>query len=149
MPGNSMHYLKAVNVDEELVSKLWHRVGSVGSFYSIADGASKDHFRHVLYSSDAVLQGPGVFIRLEARNGSLEVHPIVVGHEAFHFAHDMVEDIASLRDERFAGKAICCIIPEGMRGAKRLAEVAGMKQCGRCKRSLSGVEISCAVYSWR
>jgi len=144
-----MHCLRAVDVDDRLVDEIWEKVSGVGSYYSIADGCTKDLFRSRLFQSNAVLQGEGLLLRLEAGEGCLEVHPIAFGPSSFRHAKEALQDIVELRDRLFATKPICCIIPDGMRGARRLAREAGMTRTGTVIRPLSGIPIPCTVFTWR
>ena len=146
---SSMHCLKVVDVDEELVDDLWKQVSGIGSYYSIGDGFSREVFQRMLYHSNFVLQAPSLTIRLVAEKDYLEVHPIAFGNSVFRHAVCAMEDIAELRDSIFKGREICCIIPDGMRGAKRLAQAAGMTETNKCIRELSGVVIACTVFTWR
>jgi len=145
---NNMPYLSAVDVDDSLVDDLWNRVESCGSFYSIGDGVSKEVFRKVLFASALVLRGESVVIRLEASE-VLEAHPIVLGHSFFRHAKEALSEVVAIRDRLFASRPVCCIIPVKMRGTKALARIAGMTQTGAVMRSLSGVAIPCAVFTWR
>jgi hypothetical protein len=144
-----MHFLKPVDVDDAFVDEEWKKVSSVGGYYSIGDGVSKDVFRRMFFQSDFVLQSPSLTIRIVAEKDCLEVHPIVFGGSVFRHAVCALEDIVELRDKHFANKPICCIIPNEMHGARRLAVAAGMTEAGKCSRSLSGVEIPCTIFTWR
>ena len=144
-----MHCLKTVDVNDKLVDELWNKVSSSGSFYSIGDGVVKKVFRKVLFDSNFVLQVDTLTIRLEVKKDYIEVHPIAFGPSAFRYAKEALRDIIELRDKLFPRKPLCCIIPDGMRGAKRLARIAGMAQEGKTTRPLSGVQITCEVFVWR
>ena len=144
-----MYYLKVVDVTDDFVDEEWKKVSDVGSYYSIGDGISKDTFRRMLFQSDFILQAPSLTIRLVSEKDYLEVHPIAFGNSVFRHAACAMDDIVELRDKHFAEKPICCIIPDGMRGAERLALAAGMTKAGKCTRPLSGVMIACTVFTWR
>jgi len=141
-----MHCLEAVSVDDSFVDELWIRVSGIGGYYSIGDGITKDVFRRMLFSSAMVLQAPNLTIRLADEEKCLEVHPIAFGPSAFRHAACAMDDIVELRDKVFKEKPICCIIPDGMRGAKRLALAAGMTKSEAMVRDLSGVQVSCTVF---
>jgi hypothetical protein len=140
-----MPYLKAVDVDDRLVEELWGKVNGVGSYYSIADGTTKEVFRRVLFASVLVLRNESVVMRFDDKGEYVELHPMVFKHEFFRHANEAIREAAAA----FAGKPICCIIPDGLRGAKRLARVGGMVETGKMIRSLSGVPISCTIFTWR
>lgn len=144
-----MRYLEEVPVDAVLVDEMWEKVADSGSYYSIGDGMTKNVFRSMLFQSNIVLRGPSVLIRLVDMKECLEAHPIAFGHSFFHHAREALADVMGIRDRFFPEKPICCIIPEGMKGAKRLARVAGMSETGKVTRGLSGVSIPCRVFSWR
>ena len=144
-----MRFLKAVDIDESALGELWEKVSRSGGYYSIGDGSSEGHFREVFFASEKVLVGPSLVVRIELRDGFVEVHPIVFGPEPFRIAADAFDDVIETRDRCFAGRPICCIIPDGMRGARRLARLAGMKEAGKTERSLSGVTVSCTVFARR
>ena len=138
-----MHFLKLVSVNDTFIDRLWDRVSDSRRYYAIGDGASKDVFRKVFFQSTYVLEGPNIVVRLDESRDYAELHPIVFGAEPFIHAQEAIGDCASL----FTSKPVCCIIPSGLRGAKRLARLAGMHQSGGCVRPLSGVSVPCEV--WR
>jgi hypothetical protein len=138
-----MHFLKLVSVNDAFNDELWNRVSDSRRYYSIGDGFSKEVFRKVFFQSNYVLKGPNIVVRLEEARDYVECHPIVFGVEPFLHAREAMGDCASL----FTSKPVCCIIPSGLRGAKRLARLAGMHQSGGCRRPLSGVVIPCEI--WR
>jgi hypothetical protein len=146
--GSNMPYLKAIDVDDELVDELWEKVSSSGSFYSIGDGVTKERFRWVLFQSALVLRGPCIVVRLDVGE-YVEYHPMIFGHSIFRYGREVLEDIARFRDRLFPNKPICCIIPDRMRGTKHLAISGGMVETGRFVRGLSGVAIPCTVFTWR
>jgi len=137
-----MPFLKPVDVNDALVDRLWKSLEGCGSFYSIADGFTKEHFRKVLFASSLVLEGPNILVRLEDNKDYAEVHPIVFGPSLFSRAEEALGDVMG-----FAKKPVCCIIPKAMRGARKLALAAGMRKVGDCQRQLSGVPVVCEV--WR
>ena len=137
-----MPYLKAIDVDDEFVDEIWNRVSTSGSYYSIGDGVSKNVFRQMLFGS-FVLKGDGLVLRLDVKGNEIEIHPMIFGPSAFRYAKEALGEVK----EFFPESAICVIIPEGMRGAKRLAMAAGMKEAGKYSRPLSGVIIQCSI--WR
>lgn len=71
---------------------------------------------------------------------------MVFGLEAFRNAQEILDEIEKLCEKLFDGKPVCCIIPVGMRGARRLALRAGMRKQDEVSRPLSGVVVSCEVY---
>ena len=142
-----MHYLREIAVDDGLVDELWERVKHCGSFYSIGDGYSKEHFRSVLFRSEKVFRGEGMVVRLEAYHDYLEIHPIVLGPSAFRHTNEMLNELIEVSAKSFYRRPICCIIPNRMRGARLLARSAGMILRGCVERNLSGVMIPCGV--WR
>lgn len=144
-----MRCLKVVDINDTFVDELWNKVSSSGSYYSIGDGVVKKVFRKVLFDSNFVLQVETFTIRLEVKKDYIEIHPIAFGPSAFRHAKEALRDIVELRDRLFAGKPLCCIIPDGMRGAKRLARISGMTQEGKTTRPLSGIQITCEVFVWR
>jgi hypothetical protein len=144
-----MRCLKTVEINDSFVDEIWNKVASSGSYYSIGDGVKKEVFRKVLFNSNFVLQTEGLLIRLEVRESCIEIHPISFGPSTFRYAKEALKDIVDLRDRLFAGKLVCCIIPDGMRGAKRLARIAGMTSVEKLVRPLSGVPILCEVFIWR
>jgi hypothetical protein len=141
-----MHCLSVVAVDDAFVDGLWKKVAPSGSYYSIGDGVCKATFRRVFFESALVLSGNSVVIRFENHKDYVELHPIVMGQSAFRHAKEIVEDASSACERLFAKMPVCCIIPDGMRGAKRLAEVAGFTQKGYVERNLSGVMLRCSVF---
>ena len=141
-----MHYLKCIEINDSLVDELWQKVSKSGSYYSIGDGVTKNVFRRMLFESNVVLQGESILVRLEDHNDYVELHPIVFGHSVFKNAAGILGDVVSVVALLFSNKPICCIIPEGMKGTKRLAEVAGFHYNGPVERSLSGVVIRCSVF---
>lgn len=144
-----MHCLKAIEVNDRLVDELWNKVASAGSYYSIGDGVTKEVFRKVLFQSNFVLRAEALLIRLEVKKTYIEIHPISFGPSTFRCAKEALKDIVELRDKLFAGKLVCCIIPDGMRGAKKLARTSGMTSIERLVKPLSGVPIPCEVFVWR
>jgi hypothetical protein len=141
-----MPFLKAIDVNDSLVDELWHKVSRSGSYYSIGDGVAKATFCRVLFESPLVLRGKDFVIRCELHNDCVELHPLVFGPGAFHDVRAKVEEIATYATKLFAQKPLCCIIPFGMRGAKRLAESAGFVFHSILNRSLSGVNVRCVVF---
>jgi hypothetical protein len=144
-----MPYLEAVDVDDRLVDELWEKLSCAGSYYSIADGISKDNFRSVLFRSSLVLRGPQLLVHLSEEKDFVELHPIAFGPECFRYASEALEDVGKFCERLFAKKPLCCIIPDGMRGARALARAAGMSEAGGYKRMLSGIEVSCTIFKWR
>ena len=138
-----MRFLSLVSVNDKFVDALWDRAKGAGGYYAIGDGASKDVFRRMFFQSNYVLEGPNIVVRLNENLDHVELHPIIFGVEPFIHAREAMSDCASL----FTSKPICCIIPSGLRGARRLAKLAGMHQSGGCVRPLSGVQIPCEI--WR
>jgi hypothetical protein len=141
--------IKVLDVDSQLVDKLWSRVEHSGSFYSIGDGVTKENFRRVLYGSSYVVAIDGGIVRLDIGSDYVELHPIAFSHAIFRNAHETIEAIYSRFVRSFQSKPICCIIPSEMRAAKVLAQLAGMHYEGVVYRLLSGVKLACSVYSWR
>jgi len=141
--------IKVLDVDEALVDSLWGKIKDTGSFYSIGDGATKDVFRAALYKSSYVLEISGAIIRLEVGDFLVELHPIVFGPSLYEVAPKMLKEIYERFGSSFRKKSICCIIPQGMRAAKRLAVRAGMREFGPVTRLLSGVPLPCVMYGWR
>jgi hypothetical protein len=141
--------INVVDVDDAFVDELWKRVESSGSFYSIGDGTTKNVFRRMMFKSDLVLSIPGGYVRLDIGSDVIELHPIVFGPSAFVAAGDTLERIYALFSKLFQDKPICCIIPNEMRAAKKLALLAGMREKGPIARMLSGIRIACTAYVWR
>jgi hypothetical protein len=141
-----MPCLRAVDVDDSLVDEIWQKVSHSGSYYSIGDGVAKKTFRRVLFESPLVLRGEDFVIRFELHEDCVELHPIVFGPQAFHDVEAKIGELTSFSNRLFAQKPLCCIIPIGMRGAKRLAHSAGFAFHGVLDRSLSGVNVRCAVF---
>lgn len=143
--GSSMPYLRLVSVNEKVIERLWDRISEAGSYYSIGDGVTKEVFSKVLFQSNFVLEAKNLAVRLELHDDYVELHPIVFGPSAFREAKKALEEISTL----FSTKPICCIIPSDMRGARRLAQAAGMRVMGMAMRPLSGVPVRCTVFEWR
>jgi hypothetical protein len=141
--------IKLIDVDDEFIDSLWNKINFAGSFYSIGDGVTKDTFRRVMYASSYVLAIDGGVIRLEIGSDFVELHIIVFNHAAFRNPKGIMESIVSRLGSSFHDKPICCIIPSEMRGAKRLAILAGMTQEMHLVRQLSGVNIDCDVFMRR
>ena len=144
-----MRYLEAVDVSDRIVDEIWERVSKAGSYYSIADGITKGNFRRMLFESSILYRAPSLVVRLNFTPEYVEIHPIAFGPSVFKHAREALSEIVELRDRLFSDKPICAIIPDGMRGAKRLAKVAGMTEEARYVRALSGVAIPCTVFTWR
>ena len=144
--ASNMHFLDLVDVDEALVDEMWGKVSTSGSYYSIGDGVTKDVFRRMLFESNLVFKGDHFLIRGECHADCVELHPIVFGHSSFRNSKAILGEILPVVEKLFAKKPVCCIIPEGMRGAKHLALTAGLERTGEVTRSLSGVELRCGVY---
>ena len=141
-----MPCLRVISVDSAFIDVLWDKVCRSGSYYSIGDGASKQSFHRVLFESVFVVEGDDFVIRAEMHPDCIELHPIVFGHSFFKNAPVILAEAILLIDRLFAKMPICCIIPEGMRGAKRLAEIAGLVFERFVDRSLSGVVVRCSVF---
>ena len=144
-----MRYLEPVDVNDRFVDEMWKKVSEAGSYYSIGDGVTKETFRKVLFQSALVLRGASAIFRIENNRDFVEVHPIVFGHSFFRDAHSVLEEGVKLLGKLFDSKPICCIIPDGMKGTRHLAQIAGMTEAGKLARELSGVPISCTVFVWR
>ena len=144
-----MHYLEAVDVSDRVVDEIWEKVSRAGSYYSIADGVTKEVFRRMLFESSILYRAPSLIIRLNFNKDFVEIHPIAFGPSVFKHAREALSEIVALRDRLFAEKPICVIIPDGMRGAKRLAKAAGMSEEAKYVRAFSGVAIPCTVFTWR
>jgi hypothetical protein len=141
--------LRLLDVNDALVEQLWNYVKNAGSFYSIGDGNSKEVFRKALYKSNYVLEAPGVFMHLNYEPSYVELHPILVGHQAIRTAKWAMKAIYDLLGSYFEGKPICCIIPSELESTMKLAEICGMHKEGLMLRPLSGVNVTCVKYSWR
>lgn len=144
-----MRCLRIVDVNDNIVDELWKKVENLGSFYSISDGVTKSTFRKMLFESTVLLQAENLVIRISESRGFIELHPIVFGPMAFRQARYALSDVGEYRDKLFAGKPLCCIIPNGMRGAKKLAMAAGMTETGDTNRLFSGILIPCSIFIWR
>jgi hypothetical protein len=144
-----MQYAKLVDVDSALVDNLWAKLESSGSFYSIADGCSKEHFSKVLFESSLVVRIEGGIVRLVDEGSYVELHPIVFGHSLFRNAATTLDELHSLTRRAFQSKPIRCIIPNRMHAAMHLAKLAGMTEIDMVMRNLSGIPIACTVYEWR
>lgn len=138
--------LSIVSVDEAFIEAAWQRVSSAGSYYSIGDGASHETFRRMLFQSVLVVKGEGFIIRVERHADCVELHPIVFGHALFRNAATVLAELTPIIERLFAKTPICCIIPDGMRGAKRLVRIAGFAPEGAVQRNLSGVMLRCSVF---
>jgi hypothetical protein len=142
-----MHYLGPVDVNEDFVDSLWDRVSDIGGLHSIGDAVSREVLGKVMFGSAAVFKGPGWVIRMDLCDGYAELHPMAFGPTLFQYANEILSEIASL--PLFADKPIRCIIPESLRGAKRLARMAGMTEVSKMTRMLSGIPIACSVFERR
>jgi hypothetical protein len=141
--------INLVDIDEELVEGLWSRIADSGGFYSIGDGVTREHFRRMLFSSSLAMMSDSVFLRFEAKEDFNEMHPLVFSHKAFNDPEASLQRAYSLGLGVFRNLPLCCIIPNRMKGLKRLAEKAGMDQSGYLERSLTGIPVSCSKYLWR
>jgi hypothetical protein len=143
-----VRYLRFEDVGPALVDGLWDKVKGSGSYYSIGDGVTKAVFSKMLFDSALVLGGIGATFRIEKHKDFVEIHPMVFSHEFFGVAKATMEEFAELAAWLFAKKRLCCIIPDGLRGAKRLARLAGFSEGSKVERKLSGVSLVCSVYEW-
>lgn len=132
-------------VDEALVDEIWSKVREAGGFYSIGDGASREVLKRVLFQSAYVFRTEGGYVRLENLGKGFELHPIILGPSMVRDAKAIFEEIA----KRFPNSDICCIIPDGMKAAKRLARRIGMLEAGPFVRCLSGIALRCSVFTRR
>ena len=144
-----MQFAKIVDVDEGFLNSLWQKVENSGSFYSIGDGVTREHFDRVFYESSLVFELEDGIARFEVNPSYVEVHVLVFGHKFFRLAKQALAEIYEMASSIFRDKEIRCIIPDRMRGFKRLALAAGMTPRGFVDRMLSGIPIRCAVFSWR
>lgn len=144
-----MPCLSVIDVDDEFVDETWKRIENCGGFYSIGDGVSKEVFRKMLFGSSLVVEGEGAVVRIQIEESLVEIHPIVFGPSFFMGASLMLQELIERFGGLFSQRPICCIIPDGMRGAKRLARIAGFDETGKASRKLSGVLLLCSVYTWR
>jgi hypothetical protein len=141
--------IRPLDVDEELIERIWNKVKDSGSFYSIGDGVTREHFKKVFFESNLVIAIEGGIARFELNDNFVEIHVLVFGHSFFRNAAETLRAIYAFAQKSFQNKPIRCMIPNEMRGFKRLAQIAGMAEIGLCSRNLTGVLITCMVYEWR
>jgi hypothetical protein len=70
----------------------------------------------------------------------------VFGTSLFRDSVPASNELLMLVERLFDQRPICCIIPEGMRSAKRLAEASSFARERMLERNLSGVKLLCGVY---
>ena len=141
--------INLVDIDEELVENLWNRIADSGGFYSIGDGVTREHFRAMLFSSSLAMMSDEVFLRFEVKEDFNEMHPLIFSHKAFDKPEASLQRAYSLGLGVFRNLPLCCIIPNRMKGLKRLAQKAEMVHSSYIVRNLTGESISCSVYLWR
>jgi len=144
-----MRRIKILDVGEKLIDEIWDCVSSASGFYSIGDGFSKEHLRKVFFESDIVVEVESGYARVELFDDFAEIHVLVFGPSFFAEAKENLQELYRECKGIFKNREIRCIIPSKMRGFKRLAKYAGMSFQGQCSRLLSGVAISCDVFTWR
>jgi hypothetical protein len=144
-----MQYIEYVDVDESFLRDIWDKVSLSPGYYSIGDGFSYDHLRHVFFNSDIVARLEGGFARVEVKDNFIEIHVLVFGPSFFRNAKSALKELSENNKQLFQDKDIRCIIPSRMKGFRRLAKYAGMVFQSQCIRFLSGSPITCDVFSWR
>ena len=141
--------IEIVDVDENLIDEIWDKVKESPSFESIGDGCSRAQVHKVYFESNLVIRANGSYARFEVNDSYVEIHVMIFKHSFFRDAKENLRSLYAFAHKSFQNRPIRCMIPNEMRGFKRLAEIAGMRALGLVSRNLSGVPITCAVFEWR
>ena len=143
------HCLKLVSADEALVDRMWQAVESLGRWYSAADGVTKETLRKVVFRSSLIAESSELFLRFEITDDYVELHPVVRSHGVFAHREEILAFLSSTRESFFHAKPLCCIIPESMKSAMKLATRFCFEFVGYVNREFSGRVTRCSVYAWR